>query len=132
MYGKCGDKHHNYGKRIRATEGKNNKNWKGGRILHTNGYIMVRDYNIRSGRSGDYKFEHRLVMEKSLGRKMLHNERIHHINRIKNDNRIENLMLFESPKKHVQYEHGAYNFLIHKNLISEYTKWFNKTKERIK
>ena len=67
-------------------------NWKGGTQVDRDGYI--RFYNPDFPKDERKRmFEHRYVMEKFIGRRLTKDEVVHHINGIKNDNRIENLIL---------------------------------------
>lgn len=79
----------------KSQSGENNPRYKAGRYTK-NGYIMVLAPNHprHKGQKANYVFEHILVMEEKLGRYLLPNENVHHINGIKDDNRIENLELW--------------------------------------
>jgi len=66
-------------------------NGKGSRWKDKHGYVQV----VLPGCRGRIA-EHRLVMEKHLGRNLLPNESVHHKNGIKDDNRIKNLELWIS------------------------------------
>jgi hypothetical protein len=82
--------------------GPNHPHWQGvGRFTSPSGYVLVRDPT-----TNQYVREHRLVMERFLGRPLRRDEIVHHINGVKADNRIENLMVL-SPNQHspvMQYE----------------------------
>jgi len=68
---------------------ENHPNWQGGKRKDKRGYVLIKR---ESGNVG-YIREHRLVMEKFLGRKLKRWEIIHHKNGIKDDNRLENLQI---------------------------------------
>jgi|SRR3989344_15011 len=66
--------------------------WRGGRYKdNRSNYIWVYSPEHPFKKKAGYVLEHRLVMEKFIGRYLRPNEIIHHRNKIKDDNRIENL-----------------------------------------
>jgi len=79
--------------------GENNPNWNGGKRTSM-GYVLI--YKPEHPNRGKYPYiqEHRLVMEKLLGRYLTKEERVHHINYKKDDNRIENLYLCKTKSEH--------------------------------
>jgi hypothetical protein len=69
-----------------------NPNYKGGRFIDRQGYVVVLNPR-RTNHRDRYIYEHRLIMEEHLGRPLSRDEHVHHRNGIKTDNRIENLQL---------------------------------------
>lgn len=76
---------------LKSRSGTSAANWKGGKKLHQ-GYVYIRCVEHPAANKG-YVFEHRLVMERALGRYLHPDETIHHKNGIRDDNRPENLEL---------------------------------------
>lgn len=73
-------------------------NWKGGVNKHASGYLKeLAKGHPRADKYG-YVMQHRLVMERYLGRYLKADEHVHHKNGIRDDNRIENLELWSVGK----------------------------------
>lgn len=82
--------------------GKHHFRFKGS-FLNSQGYRLIYFPNHPRNDNSKYVREHILVIEKYLGRYLLPNETPHHINKIKDDNRLENLYLFTTSAEHSRY-----------------------------
>jgi len=82
--------------------GDKNPKWRGGKRKHL-GYYLINKPSHPLARKDGYICEHRLVMEKKLGRYLTRKERVHHINGKKGDNRPENIELFAGTGEHTRH-----------------------------
>jgi hypothetical protein len=92
----------------RDISGSKNPNWKGGRRGDRDGYILIYQPHHPNCDKDGYVREHRLVMEKELGRFLTVQEVVHHEDGDKQNNKKENLRVFGSEGEHQKhhYENG--------------------------
>lgn len=85
---------------VTGKKGELSPRWKGSRkVSKRDGYVLIYspDHPFARKMSGNggkgYVLEHRLVMEKIIGRYLYPDEDVNHVNGIKDDNRSDNLKL---------------------------------------
>ena len=81
-------------------------------------------------RKDGYMQEHRMVMELHLERYLYLQERVHHINGNKGDNRIKNLKLFPSESKHQSDTPHKCGRFIYKYRIKKYMREYMRERMR--
>lgn len=75
------------------------------------GHVTAQGYRYIVVNGSKY-LEHRLVMERHLGRPLRELETVHHINGIRHDNRIENLELWTSTQPYGQRVEDLVKFVV--------------------
>ena len=114
---RLGSKNHFYGKHhtIKTKEklslackgkyvGKNNPAWKGGKLIQ-NKYFEIYSPTHPFKNKNNRVREHRLIVEKQLGRYLTKKETVHHIDNNPLNNKVNNLMIFSSNAAHKRF-HG--------------------------
>lgn len=83
--------------------GFNSPCWRdvGSKCVCDDGYVLIKV----EGRG--WVSEHRYIIEQQLSRRLNLGETVHHINEVKDDNRVENLMLFVSSGAHRRYHRNS-------------------------
>jgi hypothetical protein len=113
---------------LRASDvrGAAHPNWRGGSSIDKWGYRLL--YTPERHKSHPYSYEHVLVAEKMIGRRLAKGEHVHHLNGVKLDNRPENLLVCTASEHrilhrqlealamellqagHIEYRNGRYGW----------------------
>lgn len=110
-----------------------NKYFKGQKYIDRDGYVMVRMpvdekplFHPMYGARG-YGFEHRINMAKKIGRPLTVDETVHHIDKNRQNNQIDNLEIIKRNYHHKHHiSHGDY-----KLFSKDYQpRWQNKMKKQ--
>ena len=96
----------NKGKPLPQIQGEKHGHWTGGKTIDKDGYVLIYvpdRHPFGRGRDKKYVLEHRLIMEKHIGRYLTPQEVVHHIDENKQNNSIDNIMLFPNKEAHRKY-----------------------------
>ena len=97
----------------KAHTGPNSHYWKSGKSYDIDGYLYLHREHLTPEEKilfssmidhRGYIFEHRVIMARHLCRALTEVEVVHHLNGIKDDNRLENLLLHDSNATHKSEE----------------------------
>lgn len=72
-------------------------------ISHNQGYVIISGVYERIENTIKYNLEHNFLMNIILGNKLSYENTVHHINRVRDDNSLHNLLVFDTSTSHKRY-----------------------------
>lgn len=90
-----------------SLKGKNSRSWKGG--IYIDRYIHIYEPSHPFAHHNGYVYQHRIIIEKIIGRFLNPIEVIHHIDEIKTNNSLNNLIAFTSKSAHIRFHSNPNN-----------------------
>lgn len=87
--------------------GEGNPKWRGGTYRDADGYVYELAVDHPHANRAGYVRQHRLVVERVIGRFLTREEVVHHRNHVRDDNRPENLELMADGSSH-RVHHGEW------------------------
>lgn len=112
-------------KRCNKCEGIHRKKQKQGKRIK-DGYVTIYTPTHPNATKEGRVYEHRLVVERILKRKLTKKERVHHINFVRNDNKKENLFCCKNNRKHLLTHVSLYKIVL--SLLTRNIITFNRKK----
>lgn len=76
------------------------------RLEKRTGYMIMYLPKYPGCMSNGTIYEHRVIAEQMLGRRLKAGECVHHINGVRHDNRTENLEVYPDKRAHLKHAHG--------------------------
>jgi len=104
---------------------KHGPNWKGGRMIDKEGYILVYCPHHPNARTTGYILEHRLIMEQKLNQKIPGDKVVHHLDGNPKNNSCDNLEL-STQEEHSRNHRLSLTGNAERKLIPEQVKSIRK------
>lgn len=86
---------------VTTYSGARNPNWRGGRSIHSGGYVKLKMPEHPFADGNGYVLEHIVVAEKSFGRFLPRGAVVHHRNDVGSDNRPDNYVICHDQGYHM-------------------------------